>query len=80
LAPEDFADGAGVEVEVPIGSYIEGLIAVNQGQDLEVPSTLALLSAFEPLSLYFASFEGPDSPLGPRLRLILTIAEDVRLR
>jgi len=80
LTPEDFLEGAGVEIEVPIGPYVEALVAVNEGEELEVPPTLALLSAFEPLSLYFAAFEGPTSPHGPRLRLILTIAEDVRIR
>jgi hypothetical protein len=80
LAPDAFTEDAGVEVEVPIGPYVEGLISVNQGEEVEVPPTLALLSSFEPLSLYFAAFEGPDSPFAPRLRLILTIAEDVRIR
>ena len=80
LAPDVFTEDAGVQVEVPIGPYVEGLIAVNQGEEVEVPHTLALLSSFEPLSLYFAAFEGPDSPFAPRLRLILTIAEDVRIR
>lgn len=80
LTPDDFVEGAGVEIEVPIGAYVDALISANEGDDLDVPPTLALLSAFEPLSLYFAAFEGPTSSLGPRLRLILTIAEDVRIR
>jgi len=77
---EYFRDEAGIEVEIPLGPYIESLIAANETPGLEVPNTLALLSSFEPLSLYFAAFEGPDSPAAPELRLILTLAEDVRIR
>jgi hypothetical protein len=81
LLPEYFGEEAGAEVEIPLGAYIQGLIAVNTGSAVAVPpTTLALLSSFEPLSLYFAAFEGPDSPAGPQLRLILTLAEDVRFR
>jgi hypothetical protein len=80
LLPEYFGEEAGAEVEIPLGAYVEGLIAENTGSEVEVPPTLALLSLFEPLSLYFAAFEGPDSPAGPKLRLILTLAEDVRIR
>ena len=80
LPPEDFGENAGTEIEIPVGPYVEGLIAQNAGFEVEVPPTLALLSLFEPLSLYFAAFEGPDSPNGPKLRLILTLAEDVLIR
>jgi hypothetical protein len=80
LIPEYFGEEAGTQVDIPIGAYIESLIAQNTGEDVKVPPTVALLSLFEPLSLYFAAFEGPDSPTGPVLRLILTLAEDVRIR
>jgi len=80
LAPVVFGEDVGAEIEVPLGSYVQGLIAEKTEPDLELPHTLALLSSFEPLSLYLASFEGPDSPLGPELRLILTFAEDVQIR
>lgn len=80
LLPEEFGEGAGAEVEIPLGAYIENLIEENSNPDLEVPNTLALLSSFEPLSLYFASFEGPDSPDSPELRLILTFTDEVRVR
>jgi hypothetical protein len=80
VAPEDFVGDAGAKVEIPLGSYIETLIAKNAGKDVQVPATLALLSSFEPLSLYFAAFEGPDSPNRPELRLILTLADKVRIR
>ena len=77
---EEFQGEAGVEVEVPMGPYVESLIAENAESDVEVAPTVALLSVFEPLELYFASFDGPESPTGPKLRLILTFAEDLRIR
>jgi hypothetical protein len=80
VAPEGFGEDAGLEVEVPVGPYIQVLLSESTKPELDVPKTLALLSSFEPLSLYFASFEGPDSPDGPKLRLILTLAEDVLIR
>jgi hypothetical protein len=80
LIPEYFGEGAGAEVEIPLGGFVERLIAGNNDPDVAVPTTVALLSLFEPLSLYFAVFEGPDSPAGPELRLLLTLAEDVQIR
>ncbi len=80
LTPEYFGEEAGAEVEIPLGSFVERLIAGNIDSEKEVPRTVALLSLFEPLSLYFAVFEGPESPSGPELRLLLTLAEDVRIR
>jgi hypothetical protein len=67
-------------VILPLGAYVEQLIAGDTASATEVPRTLALLSSFEPLSLYFASFHGPGSPYPPELRLILTLGEEVRLR
>ena len=80
LAPEDFQGEAGAEIEIPLGSYVEGLILEKTDPDLDIPKTLALLSSFEPLSLYFGAFEGPDSPDGPKLRLILTFADEIGIR
>jgi len=80
LAPEDFGEEDGIEVEIPLGPLIRGLVEMKSDPDLQVPPDLALLSAFEPLSLYYASFYGPDSPLGPELLLILTFGEEVVIR
>jgi len=80
MNPFDFQGDAGVEVEIPLGSYVEALISLRDDPELNVPQTLALLSSFEPLSLYFAAFEGPDSSSPPELRLILTFADEVRVR
>lgn len=79
LPPEYFGEEAGSEIEVPLGAYVESLIAANLDPERDVPNTVALLSSYEPLSLYFAAFEGPGSPLGPRLRLILTFSGEVRI-
>jgi hypothetical protein len=80
LTPDQFGEGVGAKIEVPLSSYVQGLVAERTTPELEIPHTLALLSAFEPLSLYFAAFEGPDSPAPPELRLILTLADTVKIR
>ena len=80
VGPESFEGEAGVEIEVPLGLYIESLLRIEAEEDPEVKPTLAILSSFEPLSLYFATFEGPESPAGPQLRLILTFADEVGIR
>jgi hypothetical protein len=79
LPHELFGPDAGSEVEVQLGPYIQGLLAGDTGP-VETPTTVALLAAFEPLSLSFVEFEGPDSPFAPELRLILVLAEDVMIR
>jgi len=78
LSPESFGEEAGESVVIPLGPYIQAQI--RGGEDAEATSTLALLSALEPLSLYFAAFQGPGSASPPELRLILTISEDVGIR
>jgi hypothetical protein len=80
LIPEDFTGEAGAEVEIPLGAYIENLISAADNPDLDPPKTVALLSSFEPLSTYFVSFEGPGSPNGPELRLIVTLSGVVEIR
>ena len=80
VPPEYFGEDAGSEVIVPLGAYVEQLIAGDTVPAAEVPRTLALLSSLEPLSLYFASFHGPGSPYAPELRLILTLGDEVRIR
>ncbi len=80
LGPEDFGEEDGVPVEIPLGSYVRSLIAAQSNPDIQVPPDLALLSAFEPLSLYFASFYGPGSILEPELLLVLTFGDEVVIR
>jgi len=78
--PEVFGDSAGVRVEIPIGPYVSDLIAAKTNPELEVASSIALLSAFEPLSLPFGTFEGPGAGDGPKIRLVLTVGKGVQIR
>jgi hypothetical protein len=78
LSPEFFGEEAGASVVIPLGPYIQAQI--GGGEAADATSTLALLSALEPLSLYFAAFEGPSSASPPELRLILTLSDDVGIR
>ena len=78
--PEVFGDSAGVRVEIPIGPYVTNLISAKTNPDLEVASSIALLSAFEPLSLPFGTFAGLGGVDAPEIRLILTVGKGVRIR
>lgn len=80
VAPEFFGDSAGTRVEISLRNYISGLIQAHSDPELEVPGTIALLSALEPFSLPFGTFHGPGSPDGPEMRMILTIGEGVEIR
>ncbi|MGD2123417.1 MAG: hypothetical protein PVJ76_16815 [Gemmatimonadota bacterium] len=79
LPHESFGPDVGTRVEVQLGPYIQALLSVSDAS-FEAPTTVALLSAFEPSSLSFAAFEGPDSPFPPELRLVLVLAEDILIR
>jgi hypothetical protein len=78
VRPDAFGANSGQRVEIPITSFARALVAF-EGTGTAPTSTLALLSAFEPISIAFASFHGPGSPDEPRLRLILTIGPPVEL-
>lgn len=80
LPPDLFQEGAGQTWDLPLGGYIVDLIRGETLFGNPVPRTLALLSLFEPLSLQYAAFKGPDSPEGPELRLILTVGQGVQIR
>lgn len=79
VAPAAFGAAPGVRVEVPITALVRALIDGDDGSGHPPPNALALLSAIEPLSIAFASFEGPGSADEPRLRLVLTIGSAVEL-
>lgn len=79
VAPDAFGSNPGVVIEIPFTSFARDLLrGVDENGD-EPPGTLALLSVFEPLSIAFASFEGPGSAFEPVLRLVLTIGPDMEL-
>jgi hypothetical protein len=78
VGPGVFGDLEGAAIEIPITNYVRAL--VSDDPDAQLPSTtLVLLSAFEPLSISYASFFGPGSPQGPVLKLILTAGPSVEL-
>lgn len=76
LAPEWFSAPAGESVEVPVTSLIRDILRGETEDGGPVSSTVALLSTFEPVSLEYASFEGPSSPSSPSLRLILSFSPE----
>lgn len=79
LTPGSFDDGAAEEITVPMTQYVRDLLRGETRGGQDVPSTLAFLSALEPLSLSFATFAGPGSDGAPYLRLILTEDDGVTL-
>lgn len=80
LAPDGFGEEDGIEVEIPMGTYVRSILSAREDSDQSFPLDVALLSSFEPLSLYFASFFGPGTPLGPELLLVLTFGDEVVIR
>ena len=79
MGPDAFGTGAGEEVEIPFTSFARDLVRGEDANGNPPASTLALLSVFEPLSIAFASFEGPGGANEPILRLVLTIGPTVEL-
>jgi hypothetical protein len=73
VAPEAFGVLAGSLVDVPVTSFIRQLLGGPDSYGRAPPSMLALLSAFEPLSVAFGSFYGPGDPQEPVLRLVITV-------
>lgn len=79
VAPEAFGSTPGERIEIPVTPFVRAQLVGPGPSGIDPPNTLALLSAFEPLSIAFASFEGPGSAGEPRLRLVLTIGPPVEL-
>lgn len=80
VPPVYFGDSVGSKVEVPLAGYVINLIRADTTSGIDLSSTMALLSSFEPLSLPFASFYGPGSPYEPEIRLILTLGGQVEIK
>ncbi len=74
-----FAPGASQEVRVPVTQFIRNQVAAVPAGGTAPPSSLALLSLFEPMDVSFASFYGPGTANEPYLRLLVTVAQPVGL-
>jgi hypothetical protein len=79
VGPALFADEAGAPIEIPITAFAQALLTGEDIAGFPPPKTLALLSIFEPVSIAFASFFGPDGPEAPTLKLIVTVGRPVKL-
>ncbi|GMV05833.1 MAG: hypothetical protein AMXMBFR53_21100 [Gemmatimonadota bacterium] len=79
VAASLFGADEGTEVEVPITSLVRALLEPDSTARFPTPRTIALVSAYEPLSFSYASFFGPESASPPLLRLIVTIAGTAEL-
>lgn len=76
VSPSAFGENDGVEIGIPVTSFVRTLLG-----DREPPTReFALLSILEPLSIAYASFDGPGADGEPRLRLIVTVADTVEVR
>lgn len=80
VPPSHFGEAAGSGLNIPITGYVRNLIRGENTAGHPVSNTVAILSAFEPTSLHFATFQGPDGDHPPELRLILTLGEGVQIR
>jgi hypothetical protein len=78
VSPDLFGEGEGAEVEIPITGFLRAILE-DETDSGAAPRTLALLSAFEPISLTFASFFGPGTSAAPELKLVVTAGPSVQL-
>lgn len=74
-----FTTSPGEEILVPMTRFVRDAVRGTTEQGDPAPNTVALLSSFEPVSLSFASFDGPGTTGAPVLRLILSPDEGVQL-
>lgn len=79
VGPDAFGSAPGQVIEIPFTKFIRDLVRGEREDGSVAPTALVLLTVFEPISIAFASFEGPGSPNEPFLRLILTIGPPIRL-
>ncbi|MEM7417057.1 MAG: hypothetical protein AAF389_16240 [Gemmatimonadota bacterium] len=79
VGPDAFGSSAGVSIEVPFTGFARDLVRGTDEDGNPAPDALALLSVIEPISIAFASFEGPGTADEPVLRLVLTIGPPVEL-
>lgn len=79
VAPEWFGTQPGRTVSVPVTSFVRDLVRGETLAGEEPARALALLSPLEPLAFEFTPFEGPGTDGAPRLRILLTFMDGVRL-
>ena len=79
VAASAFGSAPGQTIEVPFTDFARDLLRGVDEDGFPPPSTLALLSVFEPFSISFASFDGPGSAGEPVLILVVTIGPPVEL-
>lgn len=80
IPPEYFEEGSSGTVSMGITSFIQDLLRGETPLGDPAPTTLALLTLFEPLSLEILTFEGAGTDEEPYLRMILTTRVGVPLR
>jgi hypothetical protein len=80
VPPEFFGDEPEGEVTVGITGYIQDLVRGETTRGDPAPTSISLLSVFEPLSLELMTFAGPGTEKEPYLRVILTTRVGVPLR
>ena len=79
LSPELFSVQAGTEASLSLTSFVAGLLSEAAETGTVSVATVALLSAIEPFTIGFASFEGGGGAGAPALRLLYTAANGVGL-
>lgn len=75
-----FGPAAGQVFEIPITPFVQSYLAGPDPSGRSPPSTLALLSASEPSTFWYASFYGPGGATGPVLKLVLTVSRPMELQ
>ncbi len=79
VAAEWFSTQPGRTVSVPVTTFVRDLVRGETLSGQEPPEALTLLSPLEPLAFEFTPFEGPGTAGAPRLRILLTLMDGVRL-
>ena len=75
LVPHEwFHSPAGEIVELAVTGLVRDLLRGETVDGDPVSNTIAVLSAFEPLSVEYVSFDGPTSPAAPALRIVLNFS------
>ena len=80
LAPELFSTQAGTQVSLSVTNLVNQLLLVAAAEDtVPAQASIVVFSIIEPITIGFVSFEGAAGVGAPALRLLYTIANDVRL-